>query len=39
MRYKCGKCETEFEAKTIVKCPKCGEAFNVKPIYTYKLKA
>jgi len=36
MKYKCEECETEFEAKMYVQCPKCGEQMKVKPIYSYQ---
>ena len=36
MKYKCLECETEFEAKMYVQCPKCGEQMKVQPIYSYQ---
>ena len=39
MKYKCLKCESEFEAKIQAKCPKCG-AWTTDDIMTlrkYKL--
>ena len=36
MKYKCLKCETEFEATMYVQCPKCKEQMNVQPIYSFK---
>lgn len=36
MKFKCLKCETEFEAKMVARCPNCGETMDLEPIYTYK---
>jgi len=35
MKFKCLKCETEFETKMVVQCPKCGEMMKVQPVYEY----
>ena len=35
MKYRCKKCGAEFELKrdeSRIKCPSCGERFNVEPI-------
>jgi len=39
MKYKCDKCDAEFEAKMDVKCPKCGESMELTPVYKYARKA
>lgn len=36
MKFKCQKCETEFEATMVARCPKCGETMDVKPVYSYQ---
>ena len=36
MKFKCKKCGTEFEARMVAQCPKCGETMDLEPIYTYK---
>lgn len=38
MKFKCLKCDTEFESRMDVRCPKCGERMKVEPVYTYAIK-
>lgn len=35
MKFKCGKCGEEFDARMYVKCPKCGEIRDVRVIYEH----
>ena len=37
MKFKCNKCETEFEAKITARCPSCGETMNVTPIKKHRV--
>ena len=32
MKFKCGKCDEEFDSEMYVKCPKCGEIRDVYPL-------
>gem|GEM_PF-5669043 len=34
MRFKCMNCGAGFEAKRVIRCPKCGERLRVQPIRT-----
>jgi len=38
MKYKCKKCGTEFDVTYDVKCPNCGERWEVEPLRLYKLR-